>query len=124
MSKTSDKWHARYSPQGTVNTQFSKDREIVTFVFDKFQAFIGPSASQTDGTKQTRNYISDSDTSTDWNQGSAYEKVDIVKSASAIWSPCGVNGILNVNNRIGLSNERGAPAIAAALRPQASAHEI
>jgi hypothetical protein len=28
-------------------------------------------------------------------------------------SPCGVNGILNVNNRIGLSTERGAPASAA-----------
>ncbi|KAH8794562.1 hypothetical protein F5882DRAFT_288764, partial [Hyaloscypha sp. PMI_1271] len=151
------------SPQGTVATQFSDDRETVTFGFDNFQAFIGPSALQTDKTKQcqihlnlnypgrfisqsskqlhgwarldpgvnasfistyffsqaasktseTRKYISGSDTSTDWSQGSTYEKVDTVKSASVIWSFCGVNGILNVNNRIGISTERGAPANAA-----------
>jgi hypothetical protein len=91
-------------------------------------------------TSETRKYISGSDTSTDWSQGSTYEKVDTVKSASVIWctlhpffqhptvspllvlsntdsifsrSHCGVNGILNVNNRIGLSTERGAPANAA-----------
>ncbi|KAH8786694.1 hypothetical protein BGZ57DRAFT_950758 [Hyaloscypha finlandica] len=134
-----------YSPQGTVATQFSDDRETVTFGFDNFQAFIGPSALHTDKTKQavpnsfelelpwafhftvlqatprvgktgpwqTRKYISGSDTSTDWSQGSTYEKVDTVKSASVIWSFCGVNGILNVNNRIGISTERGAPANAA-----------
>jgi len=36
-------------------------------------------------TSETRKYISGSDTSTDWSQGSTYEKVDTVKSASVIW---------------------------------------
>jgi len=151
-------------PQGSVTTQISDDKETVTFGFDKFQAFIGPTALQTDKSKQcqihlnlnypggfhftvlqatfhgwarldagvnasfistyffsqaaaktaeTRKYISGDDTTTDWTQGNTYEKVDTVKSASIIWSPCGANGILNINNRIALSLEKGAPTTAA-----------
>ncbi|KAE9372135.1 hypothetical protein N431DRAFT_558038 [Stipitochalara longipes BDJ] len=151
-------------PQGSTTTTPSDDKETVTFGFDKFQAYIGPTASQSDKSKncqlhlnlkypgglhftvlqstyhgwarldagvnasfvstyyfsqaashtaETRKFISGDDTSTDWTQGNTYDKVDTVKSASVIWSPCGANGILNINNRISLALEKGAPSTAA-----------
>jgi len=39
-----------------------------------------------------------------WANGQVYTKDDQVPTASFIWSPCGANGILNVNNRIALSS--------------------
>jgi len=39
-----------------------------------------------------------------WAQGQVYTKHDQVPSASFIYSPCGANGILNVNNRISLTS--------------------
>ncbi|KAB5517349.1 hypothetical protein GE09DRAFT_979172 [Coniochaeta sp. 2T2.1] len=39
-----------------------------------------------------------------WAQGQVYTKADQVPTASYIYSPCGANGILNVNNRIALTS--------------------
>jgi hypothetical protein len=39
-----------------------------------------------------------------WEQGQVYTKQDQIPTASIIWSPCGANGILNINNRIGLTS--------------------
>jgi len=38
-----------------------------------------------------------------WAAGQVYTKADTVPTASYIFSPCGANGILNVNNRIALT---------------------
>ena len=38
-----------------------------------------------------------------WADGQVYTKVDKVPTASYIWSPCGAQGILNVNNRLALT---------------------
>jgi hypothetical protein len=38
-----------------------------------------------------------------WTDGQVYTKVDKVPTASYIWSPCGAQGILNINNRLALS---------------------
>jgi len=45
----------------------------------------------------------------EYKSGKIYEKKDSIEHGSTVWSPCGANGILNVNNRIGLSstNNRG-----------------
>jgi hypothetical protein len=43
-------------------------------------------------------------TGSQWLQGDTYTKDDKVQSASVIYSPCGANGILNVNNRISLTS--------------------
>jgi hypothetical protein len=41
--------------------------------------------------------------------GKTYTKKDSLQTGSMVWSPCGANGILNVNNRIALtSNVSGA----------------
>jgi len=41
--------------------------------------------------------------------GKTYTKKDSLQTSSTVWSPCGANGILNVNNRIALtSNVSGA----------------
>jgi hypothetical protein len=39
-----------------------------------------------------------------WATGQVYTKADQVPTASYIFSPCGANGILNVNNRIALTS--------------------
>jgi hypothetical protein len=39
-----------------------------------------------------------------WAAGQVYTKADQVPTASYIYSPCGANGILNVNNRIALTS--------------------
>lgn len=39
-----------------------------------------------------------------WEQGQVYTKADKIPTASYIFSPCGANGILNVNNRIALTS--------------------
>jgi len=39
-----------------------------------------------------------------WEAGQVYTKADSVPTASYIYSPCGANGILNVNNRIALTS--------------------
>lgn len=38
-----------------------------------------------------------------WADGQVYTKVDKVPTASYVWSPCGAQGILNVNNRLALT---------------------
>ena len=38
-----------------------------------------------------------------WADGQVYTKVDKVPTASYIWSPCGAQGTLNVNNRLALT---------------------
>jgi len=138
-------------PQGSVSTILSTDRTVVTFGFDSFQTYIGPTAAQADKTKQCQIHLSlqypggfqysvvdatyhgwarmdagvtgtfvssyffsqaASQTSTtrstitgsQWLNGDVYTKEDLVESTAVIWSPCGANGILNVNNRVALSS--------------------
>ncbi|KAK3354383.1 hypothetical protein B0H65DRAFT_543707 [Neurospora tetraspora] len=43
-----------------------------------------------------------------WSQGQVYTKTDKVPTASYIYSPCGSNGILNVNNRIALTSSNSS----------------
>ena len=38
-----------------------------------------------------------------WEQGNVYTKADKVPTASYIYSPCGAEGMLNINNRIALT---------------------
>lgn len=42
----------------------------------------------------------------DYAGGRSYTKEDKIQNASTVWSPCGANGILNVNNRIALNNNQ------------------
>ncbi|KAH6723323.1 hypothetical protein BKA61DRAFT_464280 [Leptodontidium sp. MPI-SDFR-AT-0119] len=138
-------------PQGSVTSTISPDRTLVTFGFDAFQTYIGPSAKQADKTKQCQIHLSlqypggfqysvvdatyhgwarldagvtgtfvssyffsqaASQTCTtrstisgaQWLNGDVYTKQDLIESTAVIWSPCGANGILNVNNRIALSS--------------------
>ncbi|OIW31411.1 hypothetical protein CONLIGDRAFT_653914 [Coniochaeta ligniaria NRRL 30616] len=39
-----------------------------------------------------------------WAGGQVYTKADTIPTASYIYSPCGANGILNINNRIALTS--------------------
>ncbi|TPX17591.1 uncharacterized protein E0L32_012101 [Thyridium curvatum] len=43
-----------------------------------------------------------------WADGQVYTKNDQVPTASYIYSPCGANGILNVNNRISLTSSNSS----------------
>lgn len=43
-----------------------------------------------------------------WAEGQVYTKTDKVPTASYIYSPCGSNGILNVNNRIALTSSNSS----------------
>jgi len=45
--------------------------------------------------------------------GQTYTKQDNIQTASMVWSPCGANGLLNINNRIALTsqNPQGAGEI-------------
>ncbi|KAF2184023.1 hypothetical protein K469DRAFT_727654 [Zopfia rhizophila CBS 207.26] len=36
-------------------------------------------------------------------QGQVYTKQDKVETTSVVWSPCGINGMLNINNRLSLT---------------------
>jgi len=45
-------------PQGSVSNTLSKDRTVVTFGFDSFQTYIGPTALQADKTKQCQIHLS------------------------------------------------------------------
>jgi hypothetical protein len=42
--------------------------------------------------------------------GQVYTKQDSVETTATIWSPCGSNGILNINNRISLTNKKSTQA--------------
>lgn len=42
--------------------------------------------------------------------GLVYTKQDSVETTATIWSPCGANGILNVNNRIALTSKNANAA--------------
>jgi hypothetical protein len=137
-------------PQGSVSTNISPDRTLVTFGFDKFQAAIGPRAKQDEKQKNcqlhmdlkypggfqvslvTATYhgyarldqgvtasffssyyfsqaaektasIRTSISGPEFKNGKTYTKTDKIENASVVWSPCGANGILNVNNRIALT---------------------
>jgi len=39
----------------------------------------------------------------EYQNGKTYTKQDSIENKSMIWSPCGANGILNINNRIALT---------------------
>jgi hypothetical protein len=39
-----------------------------------------------------------------------YTKQDSVETTATIWSPCGSNGILNINNRIALTSRNSSAA--------------
>jgi len=39
----------------------------------------------------------------EYQAGKTYTKQDSIENKSMIWSPCGANGILNINNRIALT---------------------
>ncbi|PGH27296.1 hypothetical protein AJ80_01006 [Polytolypa hystricis UAMH7299] len=43
-------------------------------------------------------------TGDDWLDGNIYTKADEVDNASVVWSPCGAEGMLNINNRIALTS--------------------
>ena len=40
--------------------------------------------------------------------GQVYTKQDSVETTAVVWSPCGTNGILNVNNRISLRSSNSS----------------
>ncbi|KAF2030990.1 hypothetical protein EK21DRAFT_111439 [Setomelanomma holmii] len=42
--------------------------------------------------------------------GQVYTKQDSVETTATIWSPCGSNGILNINNRIALTSTQSTAA--------------
>ncbi|KAI0874016.1 hypothetical protein GGS24DRAFT_362196 [Hypoxylon argillaceum] len=44
-------------PQGTVSTELSPDRQVVTFGFDAFQTYIGPGTSVADRTKNCQLHL-------------------------------------------------------------------
>jgi hypothetical protein len=138
-------------PQGTVSTSISPDKTVVTFGFDGFQTYIGPSVPANQKTKNCQLHLSlkypggfqfsvvestyhgyaqldpgvtgtfystyyfsqDASATTTtqtsiqgggvWAQGQVYTKNDKIPTASFIFSPCGANGILNINNRIALT---------------------
>lgn len=43
-----------------------------------------------------------------WADGQVYTKNDQIPTASYIYSPCGANGILNINNRIALTSSNSS----------------
>jgi len=46
----------------------------------------------------------------EYTNGKTYTKSDSIQNESMIWSPCGANGILNVNNRIALTSRNANAA--------------
>jgi hypothetical protein len=40
----------------------------------------------------------------EYANGKSYTKTDNVETTATVWSPCGANGIMNVNNRIALTS--------------------
>jgi len=42
----------------------------------------------------------------EFRNGKMYTKEDKIENASVVWSPCGANGVLNINNRIALTSNR------------------
>jgi Domain of unknown function (DUF4360) len=49
-------------------------------------------------------------TGPDYVNGKTYTKQDAIQNESMIWSPCGANGILNINNRIALTSPNAQAA--------------
>ncbi|EUC49626.1 hypothetical protein COCMIDRAFT_84044 [Bipolaris oryzae ATCC 44560] len=145
-------------PQGSVSTSKSADKTVITYGFDKFQAYIGPGTVPSDrskncqihlnlrypggfqyavvdatyhgwarldagvnGTFITTYYFSEDAGKTQTTRmsvsgggafanGLVYTKQDAVETTATIWSPCGANGILNVNNRIALTSKNADAA--------------
>lgn len=143
-------------PQGTVTTDISADRTVITFGFDAFQTYIGPGTTLADRTKNCQLHLNlkypggfqfavvestyhgyaqlepgvtgtfystyyfsqDAGSTTTtrtsivgdkvWAQGQVYTKQDLVPTAAVIWSPCGADGLLNVNNRIALTSSNSS----------------
>jgi len=139
-------------PQGTVSTDSSSDKTVITYGFDQFQTYIGPTISKKDNSRQcqlhlnlrypggfqyaiveatyhgfarldagvrgeflTSYYFSQDASKTSTTKmvatgggalltGQVYTKSDTVETASTIWSPCGSEGLLNINNRISLTS--------------------
>ncbi|KAF2868208.1 hypothetical protein BDV95DRAFT_630781 [Massariosphaeria phaeospora] len=140
-------------PQGSVSTSTSIDKTVITYGFDQFQTYIGPSSKQGDhskncqlhlnlkypggfqyaivdatyhgwarmdepvsGTFVTTYFFSQDASRTQTSrmsvkgggrliEGEVYTKHDKVETTATIWSPCGNNGILNINNRIQLTSK-------------------
>lgn len=42
--------------------------------------------------------------------GQVYTKQDSVETTATVWSPCGTNGILNINNRVSLTSSNSNAA--------------
>ncbi|KAK4237878.1 hypothetical protein C8A03DRAFT_44292 [Achaetomium macrosporum] len=143
-------------PQGTVSTNISPDKTVITFGFDEFQTYIGPGISPTQKSKNCQLHLSlkypggfqfsilestyhgyaqlepgvtgtfystyyfsqDASATTTtqtsitgggiWEQGQVYTKSDKIPTASYIYSPCGANGILNINSRIALTSSNSS----------------
>ncbi|KAK3290304.1 uncharacterized protein B0H64DRAFT_378833 [Chaetomium fimeti] len=143
-------------PQGSVSTNISPDKTVITFGFDKFQTYIGPGISPIERSKNCQLHLSlkypggfqfsvlestyhgyaqlekgvtgnfystyyfsqDAQATTTtqtsisgggiWEQGQVYTKADQIPTASYIFSPCGANGILNINNRIALTSSNSS----------------
>jgi len=60
--------------------------------------YFSQDASRTAG---SRTYIA----GPEYQNGKSYTKTDNVENSATVWSPCGANGILNVNNRIALTSQ-------------------
>jgi hypothetical protein len=60
--------------------------------------YFSQDASRTAG---SRTFIS----GPEYQNGKSYTKTDNVENSATVWSPCGANGLLNVNNRIALTSQ-------------------
>ncbi|KAF2679872.1 hypothetical protein K458DRAFT_313346 [Lentithecium fluviatile CBS 122367] len=137
-------------PQGTMSSQISADRTIMTLIFDAYIASIGPDVKPTEnrkncqlnvdiqypggfqysilsadyrgyaaiqkgvtGTLKSTYYFSGSQdqSSTEYNfvgpVNGDYLKHDQADSTSVVWSPCGANGMLNINSQVRLAQASG-----------------
>ncbi|KAF2006318.1 hypothetical protein P154DRAFT_529990 [Amniculicola lignicola CBS 123094] len=134
-------------PQGTVSSQISSDRTIMTLIFDAYVASIGPGVALTEnrkncqlnvdllypggfqysilsadyrgyaaiqkgvtGTMKSTYYFSgqQEQSSTEYSfvgpVTGDYLKHDQADSTSVVWSPCGTNGMLNINSQVRLTS--------------------
>ncbi|PSN65145.1 hypothetical protein BS50DRAFT_496989 [Corynespora cassiicola Philippines] len=130
-------------PQGTLSSQLSSDRTLVTLIFDSYIASIGPGVTVTEnrkncqinvaleypggfqysimsadyrgyaaiqkgvtGTLKSTYYFSGQtdQSSTEYNfvgpLNGDYLKHDEADSTSIVWSPCGAEGMLNINSQV------------------------
>ncbi|KAF2792831.1 hypothetical protein K505DRAFT_338331 [Melanomma pulvis-pyrius CBS 109.77] len=113
-------------PQGTMSSQLSNDRTTVTLIFDSYIASIGPGIAVTEQRKNCqlnvaitypggfqysilsadyRGYANlQKGTTTQYDFVGPvigdYLKHDEADSTSVVWSPCGAEGMLNINSQV------------------------